>query len=45
MDAGFSRLTHDAFLSMDIIAAWDFVNNDPNVGDQNDMGEGSHGTI
>ncbi len=44
MDAGFNRLSHDAFLSMNIIAAWDFVNNDPNVGDQNDMGEGSHGT-
>jgi serine protease AprX len=44
MDAGFSRLSHDAFLSMDIIAAWDFVNNDPNVGNQSDMGEGSHGT-
>lgn len=45
MDAGFSRLTHDAFLSMNIIAAWDFVNNDPNVGNQNDLGEGSHGTM
>lgn len=45
MDAGFSRLSHDAFLSMDIIAAWDFVNNDPNVGNQSDMGEGSHGTM
>ena len=44
MDAGFNRLSHDAFLSMDIIAAWDFVNNDPNVGDEGDMGEGSHGT-
>ena len=45
MDAGFSRLSHDAFLSMNIIAAWDFVNNDPNVGNQSDMGEGSHGTM
>jgi len=45
MDAGFSRLSHDAFLSMDIIAAWDFVNNDPNVGNEGDMGEGSHGTM
>jgi serine protease AprX len=44
MDAGFNRLSHDAFLSMDIIATWDFVNNDPNVGDEGDMGEGSHGT-
>ncbi|HSW54524.1 MAG TPA: S8 family serine peptidase [Ignavibacteriaceae bacterium] len=45
MDAGFNRLSHDAFLTMNIIAAWDFVNNDPNVGDENDMGEGSHGTM
>lgn len=45
MDAGFNRLSHDAFVSMNIIAAWDFVNNDPNVGDENDMGEGSHGTM
>ncbi len=44
MDAGFSRLSHDAFLSMDIIAAYDFVNHDPNVGNQSDSGDGSHGT-
>ena len=45
MDAGFNRLSHDAFLSMNILAAWDFVNNDPNVGNEADMGEGSHGTM
>ncbi|MDH3269161.1 MAG: S8 family serine peptidase [Ignavibacteria bacterium] len=45
MDAGFNRLSHDAFLSMNIIAAWDFVNNDPNVGNEGDLGEGSHGTM
>ncbi|HSP86587.1 MAG TPA: S8 family serine peptidase, partial [Ignavibacteriaceae bacterium] len=44
MDAGFNRLTHQAFNNMDIIAAWDFVNGDANVGDEGDMGEGSHGT-
>ncbi len=44
MDAGFSRLSHIAFNSMNIIAAWDFVNNDPNVGNQADSGNGSHGT-
>ena len=44
MDAGFNRLSHDVFLSMDIIAAWDFVNNDPNVGNEGDLGDGSHGT-
>ena len=41
MDAGFSRLSHDAFLSMNIMAAWDFVNNDPNVGNEGDLGDGS----
>jgi hypothetical protein len=30
---------------MNIIAKWDFVNNDPNVGNEGDMGEGSHGTM
>jgi subtilisin family serine protease len=45
MDAGFSRLSHTAFDSMNIIAAWDFVNNDPNVGNQSDSGDGSHGTM
>lgn len=45
MDAGFNRLSHVAFDSMNIIAAWDFVNNDPNVGDQADSGSGTHGTM
>ncbi len=44
MDAGFSRLSHEAFSSLDIIAAWDFVNNDPNVGNEADSGSGTHGT-
>ncbi|MFH0736010.1 MAG: S8 family serine peptidase [bacterium] len=44
LDAGFSNLPHEAFANMNIIAAYDFVNNDPNVGDGSDMGEGSHGT-
>ena len=44
MDAGFNRLTHEAFSTMNIIAAWDFVNGDSNVGDEGDMGSGSHGT-
>lgn len=45
MDAGFSRLSHVVFNSMNIIAEWDFVNNDPNVGNQSDSGDGSHGTM
>ena len=44
LDAGFDNLPHEAFSSMNIIAAYDFVNNDPNVANQGDMGEGSHGT-
>jgi subtilisin family serine protease len=45
MDAGFNRLSHEAFQNMNIIATWDFVNNRPYVGDgQGGMGEGSHGT-
>ncbi|WP_337864816.1 S8 family serine peptidase [Ignavibacterium sp.] len=44
MDAGFNNLAHVAFDSMSIIAMWDFVNGDPNVGDEGDMGTGSHGT-
>lgn len=44
LDAGFNNLPHEAFANMDIIAAWDFVNGDPDVGDGTDMGEGSHGT-
>jgi serine protease AprX len=44
MDAGFNRLSHEVFAAMNIIAKWDFVNNDPGVGDSTDMGSGSHGT-
>lgn len=44
MDAGFNRLSHESFNTMNIIARWDFVNNDPGVGDSSDMGTGSHGT-
>ncbi|MCJ7555194.1 MAG: S8 family peptidase, partial [Ignavibacteriaceae bacterium] len=38
MDAGFSNLSHEAFSSMNIIAMWDFVENDPDVSGH------SHGT-
>ncbi|MBE2280640.1 MAG: S8 family serine peptidase, partial [Ignavibacteriaceae bacterium] len=44
MDAGFNRLSHESFNAMNIIATWDFVNNDPGVGDSTDMGSGTHGT-
>jgi subtilisin family serine protease len=45
LDAGFNRLTHQSFANMNIIAKWDFVNNDPDVGDGSDMGSGTHGTM
>lgn len=44
MDAGFNNLAHVVFDSMNIVATWDFVNGDPNVGDHGDMGSGTHGT-
>lgn len=43
-DSGFNRLTHETFAQMTIAAAWDFVNDDSDVGDGVDMGIGSHGT-
>jgi len=43
-DAGFNNLQHEAFRSIQILAAHDFVNNDAEVADGSDMGEGSHGT-
>jgi len=39
MDAGFDNLGHEVFASMNIIAKWDFVDNDPDV-----TTGGSHGT-
>ncbi len=44
LDAGFNNLPHEVFQSMNIIAMYDFVNHDPNVADQGDMGNGTHGT-
>ncbi len=44
MDAGFDNLQHEVFSKMNIVAQWDFVNGDSVVANQNDMGEGSHGT-
>ena len=39
MDAGFDNLSHEVFSPMNIIAMWDFVDNDPDVSQL-----GSHGT-
>ncbi len=43
-DAGFNNLQHEALKSIQILASHDFVNNDGDVADGSDMGEGSHGT-
>ena len=43
-DSGFNRLTHESFAQINIQDTWDFVNNDSNVGDESDIGTGSHGT-
>jgi len=43
-DAGFDNLAHEAFATTQILARHDFVNNDDDVGDGTDRGEGSHGT-
>lgn len=48
LDAGVSNLSHEVFSKMlannQIIAKYDFVNHDTVIANQNDMGDGSHGT-
>ena len=45
LDNGFNTLDHEALDHLDIVATWDFVNNDPVVSDQEgQMGVGDHGT-
>lgn len=44
LDAGFNNLEHQAFGTMTILDAYDFVNDDNNVDDEADMGTGNHGT-
>lgn len=44
MDAGFDHLTHEAFSHINILNTWDFVNNDSDVENGSDAGDGSHGT-
>ncbi len=45
LDAGFNNLEHQSFDTMTILDAYDFVNDDPNVDDEGDMGTGNHGTM
>jgi hypothetical protein len=45
LDTGFKNFTHQAMDHLDIQATWDFVNDDPNVFDEEgQMGVGNHGT-
>jgi len=44
LDAGFDNLDHNCFQGIDILATWDFVNDDGEVGDEDDRGRGAHGT-
>lgn len=43
-DTGFDNLRHNCFRELDVLAAWDFLNNNAGVGDEEDMGSGEHGT-
>ncbi|NPA44996.1 MAG: S8 family serine peptidase [Chlorobi bacterium] len=49
MDAGFNNLEHPVFAKMQsenrILGTYDFVNNDTNVDDEDDLGSGDHGTM
>ena len=45
MDAGFDNLAHEVFDSMNIIAQWDFVDNDPDVSQGGSHGTGTLSTI
>lgn len=45
LDSGFNNLQHEALDHLNILATWDFVNNDANVSDEaGQMGNGNHGT-
>jgi len=43
-DTGFDNLDHNCFDELDIVTAWDFLNDDDDVADGDDLGDGSHGT-
>ena len=46
LDSGFNNFGHEAFASLNVLATYDFVNNDTNVSDQGgQMGSGFHGTL
>ncbi len=43
-DAGFNNLNHQCFNDLEVLDSWDFVNDDDNVANEDDMGVGDHGT-
>ena len=43
-DSGYNRMSHEGFSQINIAGTWDFVNNDADVGDGNDLGTSNHGT-
>ncbi len=45
LDSGFNNLEHQSFDTMNILDSYDFVNDDNNVDDEGDMGNGNHGTM
>jgi hypothetical protein len=45
MDAGYNNLAHNSLQHLNILGTWDFVNNNINVGDEDDFGSGVHGTL
>ena len=45
LDTGFNNPLHEAIIDIDVLATWDFVNNDPAVYDEpGQAGSGNHGT-
>lgn len=43
-DTGFSNLNHRCYQYLHVLAAFDFVNNDTNVANEGDLGNGDHGS-
>lgn len=44
LDSGFNNLEHNCFAELEVLDEYDFVNDDDNVDDEDDAGNGDHGT-